>query len=138
MDCKQRQITIKLSHNGIMGAAWKWKYSENAKKVIIKCQFSLIAKYIQNCLIFASIYHVQSEENDTHLVQMMPKYICIEKETCFISFFKTTEYEVRNQFTCREVMDPLCPCSTATGAQVRRHHTRMVLSQLPAAINVFS
>lgn len=41
-------------------------------------------------------------------------------------------------FTCREVMDPLCPCSTATGAQVRRHQTRMVLSQLPAAINVFS
>lgn len=45
---------------------------------------------------------------------------------------------VEGVFTCREVMDPLWPCSTATGAQVRRHHTRMVLSQLPAAISVFS
>lgn len=71
----------------------------------------------------------------------------MEKGTCFNSSFETRDNPILKKpayhhdidlFTCREVMDPLCPCSTATGAQVRRHHTRMVLSQLPAAMSVFS
>ncbi|TNN25015.1 hypothetical protein EYF80_064858 [Liparis tanakae] len=33
-----------------------------------------------------------------------------------------------------EVMEAAWPSSTASGAQVCRHHTRMVLSQEPAAI----
>lgn len=40
--------------------------------------------------------------------------------------------------TCIEVMEAVCPCKTATGAQVRRHHTRMILSQLAEARSVFS
>lgn len=40
--------------------------------------------------------------------------------------------------TCNDVMDALWPCRTAKGAQVRRHQTRIILSQLPAAIMVFS
>lgn len=40
--------------------------------------------------------------------------------------------------TCNDVIDALWPCRTAKGAQVRRHQTRIILSQLPAAIMVFS
>lgn len=40
--------------------------------------------------------------------------------------------------TCMEVMEAVCPCNTATGAQVRRHHTRTILSQLAEARSVFS
>lgn len=35
-------------------------------------------------------------------------------------------------------MDALWPWRTAKGAHVRRHQTRIILSQLPAAIMVFS
>ena len=37
-----------------------------------------------------------------------------------------------------EVMEAAWPCRTVTGAQVRRHHTRITLSQLADAISVFS
>lgn len=40
--------------------------------------------------------------------------------------------------TCNDVIDALWPCRTAKGAQVRRHQTLIILSQLPAAIMVFS
>lgn len=41
-------------------------------------------------------------------------------------------------FTCSEVMDAAWPSSTASGAEVCRHHTLIILSQLPAASRVFS
>lgn len=40
--------------------------------------------------------------------------------------------------TCMEVMEAVCACRTVMGAQVRRHHTRMTLSQLAEAMSVFS
>lgn len=40
--------------------------------------------------------------------------------------------------TCNDVMDAAWPSSTASGAQVCRHHTLIILSQLPAASRVFS
>lgn len=40
--------------------------------------------------------------------------------------------------TCSDVIDALWPWRTAKGAHVRRHQTRIILSQLPAAIIVFS
>lgn len=40
--------------------------------------------------------------------------------------------------TCNEVIEAAWPSRTAKGAQVCKHHTRIVLSQEPAAIMVFS
>lgn len=53
---------------------------------------------------------------------------------------KETVYKCahEHEFTCKDVIDPVCPWSTATGAQVLKHHTLIILSQLPAAIIVFS
>lgn len=40
--------------------------------------------------------------------------------------------------TCMEVMEAAWPCRTVIGAQVRRHHSLMTLSQLAEAMRVFS
>lgn len=74
--------------------------------------------------------HCQTRWNENFYSYLLI-YIC---QYHFIS----TAYEEVLFLTCMEVMEAEWPCRTATGAQVRRHHTLTILSQLPAASSVFS
>lgn len=72
------------------------------------------------CVEVGSSFHQRGEERVKVLESDFIKKTCVRSRTCM------------------EVMEAVCPCNTATGAQVRKHHTRMILSQLAEARSVFS
>lgn len=68
----------------------------------------------------------------------MKQHINSIKTYCMMMWLHMSEYSTCSRLTRMDVIEAAWACRTVMGAQVRRHHTRMVLSQLAEARSVFS
>lgn len=84
--------------------------------------------------------------NDTKLYQHICHRYVADIPACFafndnVRIMTTYSFvleTIPSILTCMEVIEAAWACRTMMGAQVRRHHTLMILSQLAEAIRVFS
>lgn len=93
------------------------------------CYFTMCTMKIPSCFTGLSC------QASIFITQNILRWFLFQSNRHF--FYCSGEF-TKQKPTCNDVIDALWPCRTAKGAQVRRHQTLIILSQLPAAIMVFS